>query len=601
MRSRETIDVSGVSTVGPMGVTPRLRLRLAQYTQRGQHARNQDCHGACVPRDAVLQAKGAALAIADGIGSSTVSHMASEIAVRSVLEDYFSTPESWLVKKSAGRVVAASNAWLHAQSRMAGHTGALRDQDCACTLSMLILKSCTAHVFHVGDARVYRLRQGRLEQLTRDHRMQLGDRDHLTRALGTEAHVELDYQTVTLEVGDIFALMTDGVHEHVSDQALRQVLAAAEDLGTDLDALAAQLVADARANGSPDDATVQFVQIVGLPPQSYDDLKLYAGLPPCPPLLSVGQQLDSSRSHVYLVERTCDAPGLARESPARVVMKIPSLDGRQDPAYLERLLLEEWMARQIDSAHVLRSVPVPTQRSHLYVLSEYVPGITLTAWMRANPHPSLDTVRAIVEQVARGLQAMHRREILHRDLRPDNVLIDAEGVVRIIDLGSAKATGFQSMAEAAEPQGGMGTLAYSAPELFLGVSASVYSDQYASAAITYQMLSGRLPYGAKAARTRSAARTRWAAEQARLAYTPVVTPERDLPVWIDDTLARALHPDPARRFEALSELVEGLRQPVTVTLSRRSLIERDPVRFWQGMCVALLVGWILSLWALAQR
>ena len=592
--------LAATAASSPAGAAPALRLRLAQRTERGQHARNQDCHGACVPRDAVLHAKGAALAIADGIGPSAVSHMASEIAVRSVLEDYFSTPESWSVKQSAQRVIAATNAWLHAQSRQAGHIGTRRDQACACTLSVLIFKSCTAHVFHVGDARIYRLCQGQLEQLTRDHRVQLGERAHLSRVLGTEAHVELDHHSLPLQVGDVFALMTDGVHEHVSDQHLREALQQAAAPEADLDALATALLAQARANGSTDDATLQIVQVLRLPASNLDDVRLYSGLPPCPPLLSVGQQLDgftvlqqlhaSSRSHVYLVER----PG-----GERAVMKIPSLDGRQDPAYLQRLLLEDWMARQIASAHVLRAADGPERhghaRSHLYVLSEHVPGITLAAWMLANPQPSLDAVRAIVEQVARGLQAMHRREILHRDLRPENVLIDAQGQARIIDLGSAKAAGLQTAAEAAEPLGGLGTLAFTAPEQFLGEPASLQSEQYALAAITYHMLSGQLPYGTQAARTRSRA------EQARLHYTPVVTPLRDLPVWIDDTLARALHPDPAQRFEALSEFVQGLRQPTGTPRRAQALIEQHPLRFWQTLCALLALALLGALWALALR
>ncbi len=575
---------------------------MAQLTERGQHARNQDCHGACIPREGVLLTKGAAFAIADGIGSSQVSHLASEIAVRSMLEDYFGTPDSWSIRKSAQRVIDATNTWLYAQSRQAGHTGVLRDQARACTLSVLIFQSCTAHVFHVGDARVYRMREGELEQLTRDHRVSMGDRSHVSRVLGVGPHVELDHASQPLESGDVFALMTDGVHEYVSDQSLRLTLAQAEHADTDLAALAADLVAQARTNGSTDDATVQIVQVVELPAQSFSDLRQYAGPPPCPPLLSVGQTLDgftvvrelhaSSRSHVYLVERRpVDAAGDRRE---QVVMKIPSLDGRHDPAYLERMLLEEWMAGQIHSAHVTRSVPGPPHRNYLYVLSEYVPGITLTAWMRAYPRPGLDAVRAIVEQVARGLQAMHRRDILHRDLRPDNVLVDAQGAARIIDLGSARAAGLRSQAETDEPMGGLGTLAFTAPEQFLGVTASMQSDQYALAAITYQMLTGRLPYGTQAARSRSAA------EQARLTYVPAVTPDQDLPVWIDDTLARALHPDPAQRFEALSEFLQGLRQPMAVPGVRQPLSKRHPLHFWQGLCMALALALLYALWALAQ-
>ncbi|ARU05047.1 hypothetical protein CCO03_10425 [Comamonas serinivorans] len=571
---------------------PALRLQVGQHSERGTHARNQDCHGAFVPQGHGLIAKGAAFAIADGIGSSPVSHLASEIAVTSVLEDYFSTPDTWSVKKSAQRVIAATNAWLHAQSRQAGHVGLQRDQAHACTLSLLVLQSATAHVFQVGDAGVYRVRQGQLDTLSTAHRVQVDGRPVLTRVLGTEPHVELDYQTAPLAVGDVFVLMTDGVHEHVSEASVCAALAHAElDDAQALDRLARQWVSQARAAGSTDDATVQLVRVLALPVPSAADMRLFTGLPPCPPVLAVGQQLDgytvlaqlhaSSRSHVYLV---------ADERGARAVMKIPSLDGRQDPAYLERLLLEDWFARRIASAHVVRSLPGPPVKSHLYVLSEHVAGITLTQWMREHPRPTLDAVRAIVEQVARGLQAMHRQDILHRDLRPDNILIDEAGRVHIIDLGSAKALGLDRALDATEPLGGMGTLAFSAPELFLGQAASVQSDQYALAAIAYQMLSGRLPYGTQAARTRSRA------EQARLRYAPVVQDDRDLPVWIDDTLARGLHPDPAMRFGELSEFVQALRMPsVAAAPQRLPLVARHPVAFWQGLCVVLLLALLGSL------
>lgn len=572
---------------------PALRLQVGQHSERGAHARNQDCHGALVPHEHVLGSKGAAFAIADGIGSSAVSHLASEIAVNSVLEDYFSTPDTWSVQKSVQRVIAATNAWLHAQSRQAGNVGVQRDQAHACTLSVLILRSTTAHVFHVGDACVYRIRQGQAELLSRLHRVRVEGRDCLTRVLGTEPHVELDYQTVPVAVGDVFVLLTDGVHEHVGEASLCAALTHAPAL--DLNQLARQWVGQARAAGSTDDATVQLVRVLDLPVPSVADMRLFTGLPPCPPVLGVGQRLDgytvleqlhaSSRSHVYLV---------ADEHGARAVMKIPSLDGRQDPAYLERLLLEDWFARRIASAHVVRSLPGPPVKSHLYVLSEHVPGITLAQWMRQNPKPALDAVRAIVEQVARGLQAMHRQDILHRDLRPENILIDAVGIdgagmARIIDLGSAKALGLERALDASEPLGGMGTLAFSAPELFLGEAASVHSDQYALAAIAYQMLSGRLPYGTQAARTRSRA------EQARLAYTPVVHADCDLPVWIDDTLARALHPEPHMRFAELSEFVQAMRMPSSTAPQRQPLLARNPLRFWQGLCVLLLLALLASL------
>ena len=81
-------------------------------------------------------------------------------------------------------------------------------------------------------------------------------------------------------------------------------------------------------------------------------------------------------------------------------------------------------------------------------MTEFIEGQTLKQWMIDNPKPDLETVRGIVEQIAKGLRAFHRKEMLHQDLRPDNIMIDKTGTAKIIDFGSTKITG---VAEAAPP------------------------------------------------------------------------------------------------------------------------------------------------------
>ena len=142
----------------------------------------------------------------------------------------------------------------------------------------------------------------------------------------------------------------------------------------------------------------------------------------------------SSRSHIYLADRH-------RATAPTVALKTPSIDLRGDPAYLRRFLMEEWVARRIDSAHVLKPRRHTRRRNYLYVVTEYVDGQTLTQWMIDNPKPALETVRGIVEQIASGLQAFHRMEMLHQDLRPDNIMIDKTGTVKIIDFGSTRISG----------------------------------------------------------------------------------------------------------------------------------------------------------------
>ena len=181
----------------------RLKISLGQHSDRGRKETNQDFHGALIPGEPALSLKGIAIALADGISSSSVSRIASESAVASFLADYYCTSDSWSVKTAAQRVIAATNSWLHAQSRRSLHDYD-RDKGYVCTLSVVVLKSRTAHIFHIGDARVYRLAGNGLEQLTEDHRVVASSREtYLGRALGLSSQVELDYQTLKLEQGDV--------------------------------------------------------------------------------------------------------------------------------------------------------------------------------------------------------------------------------------------------------------------------------------------------------------------------------------------------------------------------------------------------------------
>lgn len=553
------------------------RVAVGQHSTAGRKAENQDFHGLCIPAEPLLGAKGIAAAIADGISTSSVSRVASETAVASFLEDYYATPETWSVKKSAQRVMSAANSWLHAQTRQRQH-GA--DQGYVCGMSVLVLKGATAYLLHVGDARISRLRDGVLEPLTEEHRVWLGhERSCLTRALGVGPHLEIDYHTRSVAAGDVFVLATDGVHEYLTPAQVADTLRQGSG---DLDAAARELVALAHAAGSPDNLTVQLLQVLSVPAGDAQDLRRLAGTLPCPPLLAAGERFEgytierqlhaSARSHVYL----------ARDEDGPVALKIPSLDLRHDPAYLERLLQEEWMARRIQSRHVARAVVPARARGFLYTTSEYVDGQTLAQWMTAQPRPPLDAVLAIVEQAARGLQAFHRLEILHRDLRPENLMITPDGEVKIIDMGAAEARGQQEgLPHVAEVPG---AVAYAAPEYFLGQPGGTRADLYSLGVIAYQMLTGRLPYGAQAAKVRSRA------DLLRLRYAPADT----VPPALDAVLARAVHPDPDRRFHDAAEFAHALRHPGQAP-APIPLSERDPLLFWKVTSLLLALALIVSL------
>lgn len=558
-----------------------LRISLGQYSDKGRKPSNQDFYGAYLPDGAQQRHKGIAIALADGISSSTVSREASEAAVGGFLGDYYATPSSWSVKNAAQRVLQATNAWLYAQTRQSQYRYDM-DRGYVCTLSAMVIKSATAHLFHVGDSRIYQLAGSSLEPLTEDHRFWASrEVSHLSRAMGASQHLELDYSAVSLSEGDVFLLATDGVYEWLSPQAMTAMI---QDNAADLDVAAQALVHAALANGSDDNLTVQLVRIETLPDRDADELYDALGGLPSPPELRPNSELDglriirslhaSARSHVYLAHDP--------ESGQHVVVKTLSTELAEDPASVERFVREEWIARRIDNPHVLSAPEQRKPRRYLYSVWAYIDGQTLTQWMRDHPEPDLVEVRGIIEQVAKGLRAFHRLEMLHQDVRPDNIMIDRHGTVRLIDFGAVRVAG---IAEADEADGEdiLGTAQYTAPEYFLGEGGTPRSDLYSLAVIAYQMLTGTLPYGTAVAKTRTRA------AQRKLAYQSALSENRELPAWVDEVLKKALHPNPQHRYPALSEFIFELRSPSPGTLkqSRPPLLERDPVRFWQWLCALL--------------
>ncbi len=562
----------------------QLRISIGQYSDKGRKETNQDFHGVYVPLEPQLSAKGIAIALADGISSSDVSHVASEATVAGFLDDYFCTSEAWSVKKSAQRVLTATNSWLYSQTRRSQYrydTG----RGYVCTLSAIVIKSTTAHIFHVGDSRVYRLRDKALEQLTDDHRIRVSeDTTYLSRALGMNPELEIDYLALPVEKGDIFWLATDGVYEYT---APKFVIHTIHEHANDLDTAAKAMVGEAFRRGSTDNLTAQIIRVDELPTRASDEIYQQLTELPCPPILEARMIFDgykiirevhaSSRSHLYLA--VDEATG------ATVVIKTPSIDLQGDPAYLERFLMEEWIARRINSAHVLKPCLQTRKRNFLYIVTEFVEGQTLTQWMIDNPKPELETVRGIVEQIAKGLQAFHRLEMLHQDLRPENVMIDSTGTVKIIDFGSTRVAGIMEIATPDEPINLLGTAQYTAPEYFLGESGSTRADIFSLGVISYQMLTGKLPYGAEVAKSRTKS------AQRKLRYQSLLDDNREIPAWIDAVLRKAVQPDPYRRYEELSEFIHDLRHPNKSLLNEKSppLLERNPLVFWQCVCVILVI------------
>jgi serine/threonine protein phosphatase PrpC len=550
-----------------------LTVSIGHASDKGVKPINQDFSGSSIPNEPLLSSKGIVLAMADGISSSQVSQIASQTAVSGFLEDYYCTSDSWSVKTSVQKVVKSINSWLCAQTCNSPYRFE-RDKGYICTFSALVLKSNTAHLFHSGDTRIYRLSGNSLEPLTKDHRRVVSPEvSYLTRALGIEQSFEIDYQTQPIEQGDVFVLATDGVYEFIDAVQIVEAIHHAKSL----DCAATRIIQQALDAGSDDNLSVQVVRIEHVPDYELHEVQQMTKLP-LPPELTARMIFDgyeiireiyiSSRSHVFLA--------LDLDNQQSVVIKIPSTELRNDSQYLERFMLEEWIAKRVNNPHVAKAIKPTRQRHYLYLVSEYIEGISLHQWMIDNPKPTLETVRAIVEQVAKGLQAFHRQEMIHQDLRPQNVMIDHLNTAKIIDFGSTYIAG---VTDTKKEKSVPGTIRYSAPEYFLGHQGTPCSDLYALAVMTYQMLSGSFPYTPDIAQATSVA------AQRKLVYKSLIDNDSNLPPWIDDTLRRALQISPLKRYGQLSEFTYDLRHPNKLFLAktRPPLLQRDPLMFWQSV------------------
>jgi len=569
-----------------------MQFSVGQCSRAGKKECNDDSIGIRIPSGSLQSTKGVVAVVADGVSAAEAGKEAAETCVQNFLSDYYCTPESWSVKKSAQQVLTALNRWLYGQ----GQHFFEAQRGYVSTFSAVVFKSRTAHVFHVGDSRVYRYRDGELEQLTQDHATRISrEQSYLTRAMGLEMRLDIDYRTVELRIGDVFVLTTDGVHDFVRPHEIAAVIndSVARQPDAQLEQACERLVFDALANNSGDNLSVQILRVDSLPFENPDDIYRRLTALPFPPALSRGMQIDglviereihaSSRSQLYIVR---DA-----ETGARSLMKTPSINFSDDAAYIERFIMESWIGARITSPYVARIVEYDRYKTSLYYLLEYVDGLTLGRWMKENPKPAMQEVIYFTDQIAKALRAFHRRETLHQDLKPDNIMIDKNGVIRVIDFGSCLIAGVAEIALPIQREIALGTEQYAAPEYHVGVKPSTRSDQFSLAVIVYEMLTGKLPYDGKYLVKRG----RVSRDEPRYVTANEINPM--VPVWFDAAVHKALSLDPEQRYAEIDEFITDLKRPNASLVSARqgAWLARTPPHVWQILVLLLLITNIVTL------
>ncbi len=566
-----------------------LSIKSASTSIAGVKPQNEDACGIHVPDGPLLNTKGIAAVIADGMSGSDAGKEASQACVSGFLADYFSTPESWTVKTSAQKILTALNHWLYGQGqrRYNSHKGMVT------TLTAMVLKSNTAHIFHIGDTRIYRLRDKEFEQLTRDHRVSVSEeKTYLARAMGIELHLDIDYRSAPLELGDVFVMLTDGVYEFITDANIKTCLLESNgNLQTACDAIIRQ----AADNKSNDNLSCQIFRIEQLPAENKNEFYDKLLELPFPPPLEAGMILDGYKilRHLFSNKRTEVYLAQDSETGQRVVLKAPSVNYDDDPDFIHHFLHEEWAGRRINNPHVMKVLEIKRKRTALYYISEYIEGRTLRQWLDDEPRPSLNKVRNFIEQIAQGLRAFHRMEMIHQDLKPENILVDEHGTLKIIDFGSTKIAGIEEISTPLETNNIQGTINYTAPEYHIGEPASNASDIFSLGVIAYELLSKKLPYGKELS----------ARNLRRVNYRSIKQFNPEVPAWMDKALEKAVQINPEHRFSILSEFTYALSQPDSSLVNQDyvPLIKRNPLRVWQAISFILLLSNLFLLFWVGKK
>jgi serine/threonine protein phosphatase PrpC len=565
-----------------------LEVSVGHATETGRRSANEDFVGMVTPREPELATRGLIAAIADGVSGSEGGREAAEYSVRGLLADYYATPDTWPVTQSLDRVLQALNSWVQKQGSVRPELSGM-----ATTLTALVLRGRTYYFSHVGDTRLYLMRAGVLSRLTTDHVWDRPEMQHvLMRAIGLDSRLAIDHGMGQLERGDVFMLACDGVWSSLTEYDIASCLTDAAQQRISASDAAEALVEAALAAGSNDNCSALVLRLDALPEEDLNGTLERASQLPVPPRLRPGQSLDG-----YLIEALIHASTgtlLYRvhdpRSDRQLVLKTLHPDRADDVHERAAFAQEEWLARRV-VARFFPQVIAPEQKNFLYYLTTWHEGQTVQQKLNAGGHFTVPEAITHGVRLARAVGALHRRSILHRDIKPGNVHLGTDGELRLLDLGVAL-SGMDEADALRAPQAG--TPSYLAPEQFNHAPPSRQTDMYATGVTLYYLLTRHYPYG----EIEPFQRPRFSEPAPPTRYRP------DLPQWLENVLVKAVARDPANRFETAEELLLALERGATrplATAGPAPLAARYPGLLWQSVAIVSLVLNLLLLYLIVLR
>ena len=422
----------------------------------GRKEPNEDFCAAMLPEPGQA-AMGSIVAIADGVSTGGMGKEAAQTTVTSLVRDYYGTPETWDTTVALDRIISAQNTWLAGINRRRHPAMGLT------TLTAIVLRGQSYALAHVGDTRAYLLREGGLTQLTTDHAVDHPDLRHqLLRCVGADDVLVVDYLQGDLQVGDVFVLLSDGVHNVLSAKRLSAIVVGG---GIDAQTLSRQLVDAALAAGSQDNATALVVRVLGLLEATLQDENRQSLALPIPPRLKVGDVLDgliitapvadNGINLLYQVRAPAPATGASPVPQGAAFISPPAAAPRgklyalktlsparaHDPHERAMLAHEAWLAKRMQTSRAADyfvnlhdrlpgSAAGSAGRSAFYLLYDWHAGETLQQMLDRQHKFGISQAVAAATQVAKALGRLHQQSVIHRDIKPANLHQGEDGVLR---------------------------------------------------------------------------------------------------------------------------------------------------------------------------
>jgi serine/threonine protein kinase len=349
------------------------------------------------------------------------------------------------------------------------------------------------------------------------------------------------------------------------------------------------LVAAALDTGSADNCTALVLDVVGLETAEATDIGASIAQLPLVPVPQGGETVDGFVLKVLLSDgRYTRLFGAENEvEGGEVALKFPKPLVASIDTYRTAFVREAWVGARVNSPWLGHVIELPPGRqSCLYTVMPLYQGELLETRLTRRPGLGLEEGRNIAIKLARAAAALHRAGIVPRDIKPDNVILEGGGSLKLIDFGVVRIPGL----EEAPPEDIPGTAAYMAPEMFEGEAGNEATDIYALGVTLFRAFSGEYPYGNPDATS----------PPRRLRPTPLSALRPDLPAWLQAALSRAIAKDSAERFRDMAEFAlemeAGPARAPPGAPRPRTLYERNPLRFWQGIAALLALALIVVLW-----